>query len=42
MGKGFALKVGIKKSSLKKWILTTDIDLSVSLSQILDWKKPII
>ena len=38
MGKGFALKVGIKKSSLK-WILTTDIDLSVPLSQILDWEK---
>ena len=38
MGKGYALKIGIKKSSLK-WILTTDIDLSVPLSQILDWEK---
>ena len=28
MGKGYALKCGIEKSS-KSWILTTDVDLSV-------------
>ena len=33
MGKGYALKCGIEKSS-KTWILTTDVDLSVPLSQI--------
>ena len=38
MGKGYALKVGVKKSSLN-WILTTDIDLSVPLSQIFVWEK---
>jgi len=37
-GKGFALKQGIKLSS-KKWILTTDLDLSVPLNQIFYWKK---
>ena len=38
MGKGYALKVGVKKSSLK-WILTTDIDLSVPLFQIFNWEN---
>ncbi len=38
MGKGYALKTGVKKCSLG-WILTTDIDLSVSLYQILKWEK---
>lgn len=38
MGKGYALKTGVKMSSLN-WILTTDIDLSVSLFQILVWEK---
>ena len=34
MGKGYALKLGIEKSS-KTWILTTDVDLSVPLTQII-------
>ena len=38
MGKGYALKLGVQRSSLK-WILTTDIDLSVPLSQFLTWEK---
>ena len=38
MGKGYALKIGIKKCSLN-WVLTTDVDLSVSLSQIFNWEK---
>ncbi|MDC3104335.1 glycosyltransferase [Candidatus Pelagibacter bacterium] len=38
MGKGYALKEGVRKSS-KKWTLTTDIDLSVPLSQIFIWEK---
>ena len=38
MGKGYALKIGVQKSSLD-WILTTDIDLSVPLVQILEWEK---
>ena len=38
MGKGYALKLGVQRSSLK-WILTTDIDLSVPLSQFLIWEK---
>ena len=38
MGKGYALKKGIKMSS-KSWVLTTDIDLSVPLTQILEWEK---
>ena len=37
-GKGYALKVGVKKSTLK-WILTLDTDISVSLSQINIWQK---
>ena len=32
-GKGYALKKGVLKAT-KKWILTIDIDLSVTLSQI--------
>ena len=35
-GKGYALKLGVKKSK-KKWILTSDIDLSVPLSQLNIW-----
>lgn len=38
IGKGYALKTGVKKSSYN-WILTTDIDLSVPLSQVLEWEK---
>ena len=38
MGKGCALKLGIKKAKYD-WILTTDIDMSVSLFQFLDWLK---
>ena len=37
-GKGYALKMGVKKSTLK-WILTLDADISVSLSQINNWQK---
>ncbi len=38
MGKGFALKFGVQRSSMP-WILTTDIDLSVPLSQVIKWEK---
>ena len=38
MGKGYALKFGVKKCKFK-WILTTDIDLSVPLSQMFEWEK---
>jgi len=38
LGKGSALKLGIKKAKCD-WILTTDIDMSVSLFQINDWIK---
>jgi dolichyl-phosphate beta-glucosyltransferase len=38
LGKGRALKLGIKKAKYD-WILTTDIDMSVSLFQFLDWLK---
>ena len=38
MGKGYAQKYGIRKSSML-WILTTDIDLSVPLHQIIKWEK---
>ncbi len=38
MGKGYALKRGIEKSS-KTWILTTDVDLSVPLKQIFKWNN---
>ena len=37
-GKGYALKIGVEKSTLK-WILTLDTDISVSLSQINIWQK---
>ncbi len=36
LGKGSALKLGVKKAKYE-WILTTDIDMSVSLFQIFDW-----
>jgi len=36
LGKGGALKLGIKKAK-HDWILTTDIDMSVSLFQIFNW-----
>ena len=36
LGKGSALKLGIKKAQYD-WILTTDMDMSVSLFQISDW-----
>ena len=38
LGKGSALKLGIKKAKYD-WILTTDIDMSVSLFQFSDWSK---
>ena len=37
-GKGYALKMGVKKSNYS-WILTSDIDLSVPLNQIIIWEK---
>jgi dolichyl-phosphate beta-glucosyltransferase len=38
LGKGSALKLGIK-SAKYEWILTTDIDMSVSLFQVCGWIK---
>ena len=38
MGKGFALKKGIKIAK-KEWILTTDADCSVSNFQLIRWLK---
>ena len=38
LGKGSALKLGIKRAKYD-WILTTDIDMSVSLFQICHWLK---
>ena len=38
LGKGGALKLAVKKASYD-WILTTDVDMSVSLFQFLDWLK---
>ena len=38
LGKGSALKLGVKKAK-HDWILTTDIDMSVSLFQFLNWMK---
>ena len=38
LGKGSALRLGAKKA-IYNWILTTDIDMSVSLFQICDWIK---
>ena len=36
LGKGSALRLGVKKARYD-WILTTDIDMSVSLFQVFDW-----
>ena len=36
LGKGSALKMGVKKAKYN-WILTTDMDMSVSLFQISNW-----
>ncbi len=41
LGKGFAIKTGIIKQSAE-WILTADVDLSVKLEQLLNWKKKIL
>ena len=38
LGKGSALKLGVKKAK-HSWILTTDIDMSVSLFQFSNWVK---
>ena len=38
LGKGSALKLGVSKSTYD-WILTTDIDMSVSLFQICNWME---
>ncbi len=38
MGKGAALKFGVKNANYD-WILTTDIDMSVSLFQLSNWLK---
>ena len=38
MGKGYALKFGVKRATMP-WILTLDIDLSVSLFQITKWES---
>lgn len=38
IGKGFALKKGVEKCK-KKWILTSDVDLSVPLDQVLKWEE---
>ena len=38
MGKGYALKMGVLKSK-NQWVLTTDMDMSVPLKQILIWIK---
>ena len=38
LGKGAALKLAVKNAQ-HEWILTTDIDMSVSLFQFLDWTK---
>lgn len=38
MGKGFALKMGVKQAS-KRWLLTIDPDLSVGLGQVNKWFK---
>ena len=37
-GKGFALKQGVKHVT-KNWVLTSDIDQSVSLNEIIKWKN---
>ena len=38
LGKGSALKLGVEKAK-HDWILTTDIDMSVSLFQFSNWMK---
>jgi len=38
LGKGSALKLGVKKAKYD-WILTADIDMSVSLFEIINWSK---
>jgi len=38
LGKGSALKLGVEKATLD-WILTADIDMSVTLFQIKNWIK---
>ena len=38
MGKGYALKIGVKEAK-KDWLLTLDADLSVKLTQINNWLK---
>jgi len=38
MGKGFAVKQGILKST-NEWILVLDIDLSVKISELISWIK---
>ena len=38
LGKGSALKIGVKKAK-GQWILTSDIDFSVPIGEILNWQK---
>ena len=38
LGKGSALKLGVRQAKYD-WVLTTDIDMSVSLFQIFNWLK---
>ena len=38
LGKGSALKLGVRKAKYD-WILTTDVDMSVSLFQVCNWIK---
>ena len=38
LGKGSALKLGVSKAKYE-WVLTTDVDMSVSLFQIFKWIK---
>ena len=38
LGKGSALKLGVKKAK-SDWILTSDIDMSVSLFQVYNWME---
>ena len=41
IGKGFALKKGIQKCTMK-WVLTSDVDLSVPLDQVLKWEDSML